>query len=150
MKMLINIFLSSDPIKCAIMQSAFSCHALSLHNLDICSWKFSLLSESRPNNQTFSEEVMTFSSIVSFWGLNFWFFLSIIIAWNFSGLTFMELSLNHCVAMFPSFFNSEISSFSELETQEIVLSPAKLWSSEFLIYTKRSFMNKLKRIGNTR
>ena len=49
--------------------------------------------------------------------------------------------------MFPSFSNSEISSFSELETQEIVLSSAKLWRSEFLIYMKRSFMNKLKRIG---
>ena len=49
--------------------------------------------------------------------------------------------------MFPSFSNSEISSFSEVETQEIVLSSAKLWRSEFLIYIKRSFMNKLKRIG---
>ena len=59
----------------------------------------------------------------------------------------MELSLKHCAAMFPSFSNSEISSFSELETQEIVLSSAKLWRSEFLIYTVRSFMNKLKRSG---
>ena len=46
----------------------------------------------------------------------------------------MELSLNHCAAMFPSFSNSEIRSFSELETQEIALSSAKLWRSEFLIY----------------
>ena len=59
----------------------------------------------------------------------------------------MELSLNDFVAMFSSFFNSEIRSFSELETQEIVLSSAKLCRSEFLIYMKRSFMNKLKRIG---
>ena len=49
--------------------------------------------------------------------------------------------------MFPSFSNSEISLFSELETQEIVLSSAKLWRSEFLIYMKRPFMNKVKRIG---
>ena len=58
----------------------------------------------------------------------------------------MELSLNHYAVMFPSFLNSEISLFSELETQEILLSSAKLWRSEILIYITRSFMNKLKRI----
>ena len=49
--------------------------------------------------------------------------------------------------MFPLFSNSEIIPFSELETEEIVSPSAKLWSSEFLIYIKRSFMKKLKRIG---
>ena len=77
MKLFINIFLHSNPM-CPTLQSAFSSLALLLHNLDTCSSKFSLLSTSRPNNVTFSEEVMTFSSIVSFWGLFFWFFLSII------------------------------------------------------------------------
>ena len=48
--------------------------------------------------------------------------------------------------MFPSFSNSEISSFNKLETQETVLQSV-LWRSEFLIYMKRSFMNKLNRIG---
>ena len=147
MKLFINIFLSSNPNKCPILQSAFSCPALLLHNLDMCSSKFSLLSTSRPNNVTFSKEIITFLSIVSFSGLFFWFFLSVIIAWNFYGLTIMELSLTHCVAMFPSFSNTEIMPFSELETQDIVLSSAKLCRSELLIYIKRSFMNKLKRIG---
>ena len=134
-------------MKCPILQSAFICLALLLHNLHICSSKFSLLSTSRPNHVMFSEEVITFLSIVSFWGLFFWFFWSIIIAWSFSGLTIMELSPNHCVAMFPSFSNSEIRPFSELETQEIALSSAKLCRSEYLIYMKRSLLNKLKRIG---
>ena len=59
----------------------------------------------------------------------------------------MELSLKHCVAMFPSFFNSEIRPFSKVETQEIVLSSATLHRTDFLIYMKKSFMNKSKRIG---
>ena len=146
MKLFINIFLSLNTIECSIRQSGFSCPVLLLHILDICSSKFSLLPNSRPSNITFSEEIMTFVSIVIFWGLLFWFFVSGIIAWNYSGLTIMELSLNHCVAMFPSFRNSEISLFSELETRETVLSAAKLCRSEFLIYIKKSFMNKLKRI----
>ena len=57
----------------------------------------------------------------------------------------MKLSLNRCVAMFLSCSNSEISSFSERETLEIMFSLAKLWGVQFLIYMKRSFMNKLKR-----
>ena len=65
----VYIFLSSNPVKYPILQSAFSCPALLLHNLDICSSKFSLLSTSRPI--TFSEEFMIFLSIVSFWGLFF-------------------------------------------------------------------------------
>ena len=71
MKLFNNIFLSSNPIKGPNLQSAFSCPVLLLHNLDICSSKFSLLSTSRPNNVTFSEEVITFSFIVSFWGILF-------------------------------------------------------------------------------
>ena len=63
MKLFINIFLSSNPLKCPILQS---CPVLLLHNLDICLPKFSLLSTSRPNTVTFSEEVMTFSTVVSF------------------------------------------------------------------------------------
>ena len=70
-KLFIIIFFSSNPIKCPILQSAFSCPALLLHNLDIYSSKFNLLSTSRPNNVTFSEEVITFSFIVSFWGILF-------------------------------------------------------------------------------
>ena len=66
MKLFINIFLTSNPNKWPILQSAFSCPALLLHNLDMCSSKFSLLSISRPNNVTFSEDVITFLSIVSF------------------------------------------------------------------------------------
>ena len=62
MKLFINNFLSSNPNKCPILQSAFSCPALLLHNLDMCSSKFSLLSTSRPNNVKFSEEVITFLS----------------------------------------------------------------------------------------
>ena len=147
MKLFVNIFLSSSPIKRPILQSAFSFTALLSHNLDICSSKFSLLSTSRPDNVTFfrrSQNLFIYHKLLRIFLL---LFLSIIIALNFSVVTIMELSVKHCVAMFPSFSNSEISSFSELETQKIVLSSAKLVRSGFLIYMRRLFMNKLKKMG---
>ena len=101
--MLINNFLSSNPIKCLILQSAFSCLALLLHNFDIFFSKFSLLLTSWPSKVTFSE-----------------FFI------------YRKLILKL---------------IQQTWTPEIVFSSAKLWRSKFLIYIKRSFMNKLKRIG---
>ena len=85
MKLFINIFLSSNPNKCSTLPSAFSCPALLLHNLDMCSSKFSLLSTFTHNNVTFSEEVITFSSIVSFWGLFFVSFCQLLLSEAFLG-----------------------------------------------------------------
>ena len=117
-----------------------------LYNLDMCSSKFSLLTTSRPNNVTFSEEEPFYISIVSFWGLFFWFFLSIIIAWNFPWLTIMELSLNHYVTIFPSFSNSEIRPFSELEMQEIVIVISKIVQVRVFDIHEKVICDKLKRI----
>ena len=108
---LLRSFFPQNSIEYPIMQSAFICLTFLLDIFDICTSKFSLLSNYRSNNVRFSKELMTFSSsIVSFGGS---FFLSLIIAWIFSQLKLTELCLNHCVAVFPSFSNSEIGSFNE-------------------------------------
>ena len=86
---LTNDFLFSNPIEHPILQKGFSCPALLLHIFDTCSSKLSLLSTSTASNVTFSEEFMTFSSIVSFWGL---FFL--VLPVNYCCLKFFLN--NHC------------------------------------------------------
>ena len=70
-----------------------------------------------------------------------------IIDWNFSGLTIILFRLNQSVA-FSEYFSKIVSraSFS-FEIEEIVLSSAKLYISEFSNVVSRSFRDMLNKIG---
>ena len=80
-------------------------------------------------------------------GLFYWFFLSIIMAWNLSGFTIIMFSLNHWTAFSDSEVKLSINSYRDFSVHEIVLSSAKLCNSAFSIQSKRSLMKMLKRMG---
>ena len=100
----------------------------------MCLSKFNLLSISKPKSVTLFSELISLPSIVNFVGLFVCPFLSIIIDWNLSGLTIILFTLNHSVALFDSISKLVIKSPSVSDEQLIVLSSAKLWSSEFSIF----------------
>ena len=70
-----------------------------------------------------------------------------IIDWNFSGLSIILFRQNQSIA-FSETFSKVVSGASfSLEIEEIVLSPATLYISEFSSVVSRSFRNMLNKIG---
>ena len=71
-----------------------------------------------------------------------------IIDWNFSGLTIILFRQNQSIA-FSETFSKVVSGASfSLEIEEIVLSSATLYISEFYSVVSRSFRNMLSTIGH--
>ena len=71
-----------------------------------------------------------------------------IIDWNFSGLTIMLFRLNQSIAFSESFSKVVSSACFSFEIEEIVLSSAKLYISEFSSVVSRSFRNMLNKMGS--
>ena len=67
--------------------------------------------------------------------------------WNFSGLTIILVLLNQSIAFSESFSKVVSSACFSFEIEEIVLSSAKLYISEFSSVVSRSFRNMLNKIA---
>ena len=70
-----------------------------------------------------------------------------IIDWNFSELTIILFRLNQLTAFYDSFSKVASSVYFSFEIEEIALSSAKLYISEFSSVVSRSFRNMLNKIG---